>query len=307
LRKTDEHVVDGQIHRGEAVEDRRKPLPETARKTKLEEAAEMILLVAKRFPQLRIRVIADHLYNGRAVLKTVHEEVDNVSVVVRGRKDAALYELPPPPTGRRGRPRTKGERLPNPEAWTLENAEAFELISVPMYGRHVDVLVGSYLGMAYRSLPGQLVRYIIVLDPAQIYTPDYYISTDIDLSVADALRLYSHRWPLERTFQDCKQKLGIQDPEVQLPRSVRRSVPFGMLLYAFVMLWYLTDGHELASKLTRHDDPWYPKSNTRPSFSEILASFRRLGWAEPFLDPPSERLSRQKIRAAYMARVVAAA
>lgn len=306
VRKTDEHVVDGELQLGEVVEDTRAPLPETAQRTKLEEATEMILLVAKRFPKLRIRVVADHLYNGRAVLKTLHEQVDNVSVIVRGRKDAALYELPPPPTGQRGRPRVKGKRLPNPETWAAQNPNAFQRITVPMYGRHVDVLVGSYLGMAYRSLPGRLVRYIVVKDPAGIYKTDYYISTDIDLSVGDALRLYSHRWPLERTFQDCKQKLGVQDPEVQLPQSVRRCVPFGMLLYAFVMLWYLTAGHELASKLTRHDDPWYPKTG-RPSFSEILASFRRLSWGDGISDLPCRDSTQRKSWVAYMARVVAAA
>jgi hypothetical protein len=121
----------------------------------------MILLVAGRFPDLRIRVIADHLYNGRAVLKTIHEQAKDISIVVRGRKDAALYELPPPRTGRRGRPRKKGARLPNPETWAADNPAAFERVTVPMYGRHVDVLVASYFGMAYRSLPGRLVRYIV--------------------------------------------------------------------------------------------------------------------------------------------------
>ncbi len=305
-RKTDESFIDGKVLRGDAVEDTRKPLPKKARRTKLQDAAEMILLVAGRFPHLRIRVIADHLYNGRAVLKTIHEGATNVSMIVRGRKDAALYELPPPPTGRRGRPRTKGKRLPNPETWAAQNPSSFERVTLPMYGRQVEVLVASYLGMAYRSLPGRLVRYIIVKDPAGIYSPDYYICTDLDLSAADALRIYCHRWPIERTFQDCKQKLGIEDPEVQLPRSVRRCVPFGMLLYSLVMVWYLTSGLDLTSKLPQHSDPWYAKTG-RPSFTEILAQFRRLAWAEPFLDPPADGLPRQKILAEYLERVVATA
>lgn len=306
VRKTDEHVVDGVLERADAVEDHREPVPEAARRTKLQEAAEMVLLVAARFPSIRIRLVADHLYNGRAVLKTVHDEASNVAVIVRGRKDAALYELPPPPDGRRGRPRIKGERLPNPETWAADNPDAFECVTVSMYGRQVDLSVASYLGMAYRSLPGRLLRYIIVKDPAGIYTDDYYICTDVEIPLADVLKLYSQRWPIERAFQDCKQKLGIQDPEVQLPKSVRRSVPFGMMLYSLVMLWYLTSGRDGALGLPRYSDPWYIKEG-RPSFNEILASFRRFGWSEPFLDPPSDGLPRQKIMADYMARVVAAA
>lgn len=50
-------------------------------------------MVAKRFPQLRFGVLADHLYTGRSVLHAVLREVDNVSIITRGRSDAALYEL----------------------------------------------------------------------------------------------------------------------------------------------------------------------------------------------------------------------
>ena len=57
-RKTDESFINGKVLRGEAVEDTRKPLPKKAQRTKLEDAAEMILLVAGRFPHLRIRVDA---------------------------------------------------------------------------------------------------------------------------------------------------------------------------------------------------------------------------------------------------------
>ena len=305
-RKTDESFIGGKVLRGEAVEDTRKPLPKEARHTKLEDAAEMILLVASRFPHLRIRVIADHLYNGRAVLKTIHEKAQNVSMIVRGRKDAALYELPPPPTGRRGRPRTKGKRLPNPETWAANNPSAFELVTVPMYGRQVDVLVASYLGMAYRSLPGRLVRYIIVRDPAGIYSADYYISTDLGLSAADALRIYSHRWPIERAFQDCKQKLCIENPQIQLPTSVRRAVPFGMLLYSLVVAWYVLHGHQIATASRPVADPWYA-GNERPSFTDMIATLRRVSWAEGFVDLPSGDASRRKTLAAYLARVVAAA
>lgn len=35
-------------------------------------------------------------------------------ITSRMRRDAALYEPAPPRTGRRGRPRTKGDRLPTP-------------------------------------------------------------------------------------------------------------------------------------------------------------------------------------------------
>ena len=52
--------------------------------------------------------------------------------------------------------------------------------------------------------------------------------------------------------------------------------------------------------------PWYAV-NERPSFTEMIATLRRVSWAEEFVDPPSGSPPRQKTLAAYLARVVAAA
>jgi hypothetical protein len=114
VRKTDRRVVDGELVECDPIEER-GTAGDDLLPTKLELAAKIIIKVAKRFPNVTFRLVADHLYNGRNVLKTVHDKVDNVTIVVRGRSDAALYELPPPrKPGQKGRPRVKGGRLPNP-------------------------------------------------------------------------------------------------------------------------------------------------------------------------------------------------
>lgn len=309
-RLTDREVVRGRVRRCKARPDN-GTLPDKVRPTKLQLAAEMILLVAERFPDVRFRVLADHLYYGKDLLHQVHRKLqhtsDNVTFVLRGRGDAALYRLPPPrPQGQRGRSRVKGDKLPKPTEWVEANPHRLQQVEVNIYGCKVPMLLGSYTGMPYRTLPGRLVRYVISRDPNGVYKDDFIVSTDTELSPQQIIEAFSHRWPLERTFQDCKQKLGLQDPEVQLPASVRRVAPFQMVLYSLVVLWYLLDGHRQASQLPPVGDPWYPKRG-RPSFSEMLASLRRLSWAEPFVDPPSEDCTRTKILAAYIARVVAAA
>jgi len=307
VRKTDREVVNGKVRRCTPKPDV-GPLPEALRRKKTELGAELVLLVAKRFPHLQFRVLADHLYNGRSVLHAVLSEVDNLCIITRGRPDAALYELPPPRRpGQRGRPRVKGDRLLTPEQWAATHPEEFRTITVNMYGSDVTVQVASLLGMAYRSLPGRLVRYVIVRDPDGIYRTDYFLCTDTELDEAEVLAAYSRRWPLERTFQDCKQKLCIENPQLQLPSSVRRSVPFGMMLYTLVVLWYVTDGHLEAAKLApRLSDPWYTRDG-RASFTDMLAALRRIGWAQRFLDPPSGGPPRPENWADYLARVVAAA
>ncbi|MCB9738756.1 MAG: transposase [Deltaproteobacteria bacterium] len=316
VRKTDRKVVDGRVEQC-APEPDSGPLPKELHRTKTQLAAELILAVARRFPHLRIRVLADHLYNCNAVLNEVLREVDNVNFVTRGRPDAALFAMPEPrKPGQRGRPAIKGEQLPNPKQWADEHADDFERHVVPMYGRDVTVRVASYLGMAYRSLPGRLVRYVIVIDPAGIYRTDYLLCTDLELSVAEVVAAYSRRWPLEQTFECCKQKLGMQDTQVQMPAAVRRHAPLSMLLYSLVVLWYLQHGHQLTNYARLPADPWY-KGNPRPSFTNMLACLRRASWGEAFVDPPlpgtgatenqpPTTRDRRPQLARYLSRVVAA-
>jgi hypothetical protein len=241
------------------------------------------------------------------VLHEVHGAVGNVTFIVRGRPDAALYELPPARIpGRKGRPRVKGDRLPSPEQWAKAHPRAFRTVQVDIYGEQVTLRVATFDGMAYRSLPGRLCRYVIVRDPRGVYRTDYLLSTDMVLSAGEVIESYSRRWPLERTFQDAKQKLGIEHPQTQLPGSVRRSAPLGLLVYSLVVFWFLTDGHREAGGLRCRPDPWAAPQR-RPSFANMLAALRRLGWARTFADLPRQLAARSKNLIEFIQTVVAAA
>jgi hypothetical protein len=87
--------------------------------------------------------------------------------------------------------------LPNPETWPEQHPRAFKKLDVDMYGETVPLLVASFIGMAYRTLPGRLVRYVIVKDPRKIYQTQYLMSTELTLTDVCVVSSYSHRWPLE--------------------------------------------------------------------------------------------------------------
>jgi len=89
------------------------------------------------------------------------------------------------------------------------------------------------------SEPGRLVRYVIARDPHGIYKPAYLFCTDPAVPDTELVEEYARRWPLEVAGEASKQKLGIEHPRTQLPTAVRRSAPFGMLLYS------LTTGRHL--------------------------------------------------------------
>lgn len=304
-RRTDRTIVDGELRQCDDCVDT-GPLPDELRPKKTELAAQMLLLIAQHLPNMPIIVAADHLYNGRSVLYEVVGQCTNVTIIARGRPDAALYELPPARTGKVGRPRVKGERLPNPQAWAAANEEAFQPRTVHIYGRAVPVEVASYTAMSYQSLPGRLLRYVIVRDPAGLYKTAYLLCTDPQMDEVEIIERYARRWPLERTFQDCKQLLCVENTQTQLPAAVRRSVPLGMMLYSLIVLWYVTEGHTVGESGRLADDPWYRRT-ARPSFTEMRAVLRRSGWASTNCERSWNGPCPQKLWESYLARVVAAA
>ena len=73
---------------------------------KVETSAALVRQLALAFPARLVHVVADAAYHGPA-LRTLPE---NVTWTCRIPRNAVLYALAPPRTGKRGRPRTKGDR-----------------------------------------------------------------------------------------------------------------------------------------------------------------------------------------------------
>ena len=75
--------------------------------TTVELARQMLIALAGWLPERTFQLACDGAYASLcgAGLERIH-------ITSRLRRDAAVYELTPPRTGRRGRPRKKGERLP---------------------------------------------------------------------------------------------------------------------------------------------------------------------------------------------------
>ena len=82
--------------------------------TTVAHAAAMMREIAGWLPDRELHLCADGAY---ATL--VGADLPRTQVTSRMRRDAALFQGAPPPTGKRGRPRTKGDRLPTPPHPTL--------------------------------------------------------------------------------------------------------------------------------------------------------------------------------------------
>ena len=71
-------------------------------------AGELIMLLAKEFPDRSMHAVGDAAYHGKPLL------VAGATITTRLPANAALYAPAPPRTGKRGRPRRKGDRLGTP-------------------------------------------------------------------------------------------------------------------------------------------------------------------------------------------------
>lgn len=96
--------------------------------SKVEVAAALVTLLALAFPDRTVHVVADAAYHGPAL----RDLPTSVTWTCRLPRNAVLYDLAPPRTGKRGRPRTKGDRLGT--AAEIAATATWTLVTVTAYG-----------------------------------------------------------------------------------------------------------------------------------------------------------------------------
>lgn len=79
-------------------------------KTKLQLTAELIDIAMPLLQEYQVILLCDSWYPKGQVIDTVKKH-SNLELIAAIRSDTALYELAPPPTGRKGRPRKYGARI----------------------------------------------------------------------------------------------------------------------------------------------------------------------------------------------------
>ena len=128
--------------------------------SRLHAARRLVEALTVALPARRINVVADSAYAGKALRGLPAE----VTWTTRLRSNAALYELAPPPTGRRGRPKTKGAKLAS--LAQLAAQTAFTPTPVTRYGLTATVQTAVISCLWYGVFGPQQVQVILVRDKA---------------------------------------------------------------------------------------------------------------------------------------------
>jgi hypothetical protein len=193
------------------------------------------------------------------------------------RRDAALFEPAPPRTGKRGRPRLRGARLPTPPELAAQLRDKdWQAVTIDVRGTSRSRLVHSRDVLWYGVCKTALVRLVIVRDPTGTEPDDFFFTTDLTATPAQITSRYAGRWSIEVTFRDTKQDLGGEQPQSWKRQGPERAACLGLWLHAMTWCWYLQQHPQGGTWIPR---PWYPRKVT-PSFLDALAALRRTLWQQ---------------------------
>jgi hypothetical protein len=245
-------------------------------KTHLDWARQLVFQLRRWLPNRDLVVVGDSAYAAMDFLHACASLKRPVTVITRLRLDAALYDPPPPYTGR-GRPRKKGTRRPTPQQPLDDPLTVWQCLTLPWYDHHLralDVATGTAFWFHF-GLPGVPIRYVLIRDVAGQFAPQALLSTDLTLTPEEILAFFIRRWQMEPTFRHVREHLGVETQRQWSDKAIARTTPLLLGLFSLVTLL----AHTLLTRrdLTIRTAAWYPKR--LPTFADALALVRRSLWA----------------------------
>jgi hypothetical protein len=191
--------------------------------------------------------------------------------------DAALYEpAPPREPGTNGRPRVKGERLPQ-LAQVLKDAQTpWQRVRVRWYnGRRRELEVTSGTAVWYRiGQPVLPIRWVLVRDPRGRHDSRAYFSTCPTDQPRTLVQHFIKRWAIETTFEESRAHLGLETQRQWSDRAIERTTPCLFGLYSVTAL--LGQALYPDGKIPVQMTAWYAKSHA--TFADVLAAVRYHLW-----------------------------
>jgi hypothetical protein len=230
--------------------------------------AAVVQRIRDAFPDRVVHGVGDAAYHGKALL------VGDTTWTTRLPANASLYAPAPPRTGKRGRPRLKGAKLPKLKA--LAATATWVRTSVYRYGRTetVDLAVVEAIWYGpFANTPGRCVL-LREVDSTKAYDLALF-TTDTAASGGQIVERYAVRWSIEPSNATGKQQIGVGQARNRLPKAVERTVPFGMIVQSMVICWYALYGYDPADVTDRAiAQPWY-RTKTEPSFEDMITKLRK--------------------------------
>jgi Transposase DDE domain len=237
---------------------------------------QLLAVLVHWFPRRRFLFTGDGNFGTHELASFVHRHQRRLALVSKFYADANLYAPPPRVRGKKptGRPRRKGAKQAAPQD-VVAQARRRQRLNVAWYGgSRRDIAVVSGQSHWYKSGQGLVpVRWVYVEDRTGTHRPEYFFSTDLEVSVAQMVEHYTGRWNIETTFQELRLYLKLEKTRGWTAKTVLRTTPCLFGLYAVIALWYA----ELPSRWRHQQAVTYPRKRD-VAFSDAITAVRRWLW-----------------------------
>jgi hypothetical protein len=266
-------------------------------------AWQLLLQVRRWYPEREIVAVADSTYASLKLLFRCRSLSRPVTFITRLRLDAALYEpAPPRRPGQIGRPRLKGERLPNLSVVAEDRATVWKPTKVAKWYGSRDRMVELASNTAVWYSTGLFavpVRWVLIRDPHGEFKTQALLCTNLKADPQKIVCWFVMRWQLEVTFQEVRRHLGFETQRQWSDLAILRTTPALLGLFSLVTLFAHRRMRQAAGAFRRA--AWYHKSH--PTFADALALVRKDLWAQqPFCGSPADTET-VKVPKAFMERL----
>ena len=259
---------------------RQSQMPAGERFVKKTEHAVALLEEVARTLRMDVLGVFDGAYAMRTVVQPLmgREPVGGrVDFVSRLRRNARLYDIPPPRRpGQIGRPRKWGARLPAPEdarGWAdqpWQEGRAF------IYGRQRTVRWTSQRCLWHSAGPTHPVT--VVIAQVEGYTKPWYLVTSSDrLTGLEVVEVFAARFRQEDAFRDLKQRLGAEECRAWTKAPIVRTFQAQMVALTALRLLAQRLDEKRGVGQWWSTQPWY-RRKTQPSVRDVIRLLRRSVW-----------------------------
>ena len=244
-------------------------------KTTIDWAIQMIKQVRRWESKRETYLVGDGAY---ACVNLGLECIKNkVSLVSRLRLDSNLYDFPPlPDPHKRGRKALKGKSLPKLKTLANSSGRKWKSGTLIWYGqtfKTVKYLSGICLWYraGFQPLP---IQWVLISHPDGKSRTEAFFSTNLTIEPLRIAQLFIWRWPIETTFQECRNHLGFETQRQWSDKAIQRTSPVILTLFSIVCLMALKLYQQ--EKFLPLASVWYNKKEI--TFSDVLVFVRKYLW-----------------------------
>ena len=127
--------------------------------------------------------------------------------------------------------------------------------------------------------------------------------TDLTICAEQAIAFFVGRWPIETTFQEINQHLGLETIHTWSDISINRTAPSIIASYSIACLIVNQAVEETGIEIVPETTAWYSKNTV--SFSDVMVYLRLLILNNKYFPQSSKKTKREKIDLNDIFRMIA--